>query len=235
MNMNRSLEAIKNSNMSKEQKAKAIMGHFGEEVGKKVLERIYNDRTYNILKNWFASIDMTYKLDDKIITVDMKYQTLWQKANAISLKWSQYWAKFYKKKLPSEYIFITAPFYNDNGEPEYHKHMYKLWIMMSDDMTMYRNKLKTKEEPNNPKSKRFTIPLPSDTIDNFKPYFDSTYIRNSEGYLNPRLLINEIATLNEEEIKKLKEIQFVLHDLGIRNCVTAYGKNKNGFYKKEAS
>jgi|TARA_B100000959_G_scaffold45425_1_gene46016 hypothetical protein len=233
--MNRSLEAIKNSNMSKEQKAKAIMGHFGEEVGKKVLERIYNDRTYNILKNWFASIDMTYKLDDKIITVDMKYQTLWQKANAISLKWSQYWAKFYKKKLPSEYIFITAPFYNDNGEPEYHKHMYKLWIMMSDDMTMYRNKLKTKEEPNNPKSKRFTIPLPSDTIDNFKPYFDSTYIRNSEGYLNPRLLINEIATLNEEEIKKLKEIQFVLHDLGIRNCVTAYGKNKNGFYKKEAS
>lgn len=233
--MNRSLEAIKNSNMSKDQKAKAIMGHFGEEVGKKVLERIYNDRTYNILKNWFASIDMTYKLDDKIITVDMKYQTLWQKANAISLKWSQYWAKFYKKKLPSEYIFITAPFYNDNGEPEYHKHMYKLWIMMSDDMTMYRNKLKTKEEPNNPKSKRFTIPLPSDTIDNFKPYFDSTYIRNSEGYLNPRLLINEIATLNEEEIKKLKEIQFVLHDLGIRNCVTAYGKNKNGFYKKEAS
>lgn len=233
--MNRSLEAIKNSNMSKDQKAKAIMGHFGEEVGKKILERIYNDRTYNILKNWFASIDMTYKLDDKIITVDMKYQTLWQKANAISLKWSQYWAKFYKKKLPSEYIFITAPFYNDNGEPEYHKHMYKLWIMMSDDMTMYRNKLKTKEEPNNPKSKRFTIPLPSDTIDNFKPYFDSTYIRNSEGYLNPRLLINEIATLNEEEIKKLKEIQFVLHDLGIRNCVTAYGKNKNGFYKKEAS
>ncbi len=93
-------------------------------------------------KNWFASIDMTYKLDDKIITVDMKYQTLWQKANAISLKWSQYWAKFYKKKLPSEYIFITAPFYNDNGEPEYHKHMYKLWIMMSDDMTMYRNKIK---------------------------------------------------------------------------------------------
>ncbi len=233
--MNRSLEAIKNSNMSKDQKAKAIMGHFGEEVGKKVLERIYNDRTYNILKNWFASIDMTYKLDDKIITVDMKYQTLWQKANAISLKWSQYWAKFYKKKLPSEYIFITAPFYNDNGEPEYHKHMYKLWIMMSDDLTMYRNKLKTKEEPNNPKSKRFTIPLPSDTIDNFKPYFDSTYIRNSEGYLNPRLLINEIATLNEEEIKKLKEIQFVLHDLGIRNCITAYGKNKNGFYKKEVS
>ena len=54
--------------------------------------------------------------------------------------------------------------------------------------------------------------------------------------LNPaRLIINEIATLNEEEIKKLKEIQYVLHDLGIRKCTTDYGHNKNGFYKKEAS
>ena len=233
--MNRDLETIKNWNESIDKKAKAIMGHFGEDVGKKVLERIYNDRTYNILKNWFAWIDMTYKLDDKIITVDMKLQTLWQKANAISLNWNQFWTKFYKKKLPSEYIFITAPFYTDNGEPIYHKHMYKLWIMMSDDLIMYKNKLKTKEEPHKKNSKRFTIPLPGDSIDNFKPYFDSTYIRNSEGYLNPRLIINEIATLNEEVIKKLKEIQYVLHDLGIRKCTTDYGHNKNGFYKKEAS
>tara|TARA_Y100000034_G_scaffold132230_1_gene194703 strand:- start:715 stop:1416 length:702 start_codon:yes stop_codon:yes gene_type:complete len=233
--MNRSLEAIKNWDKPIDEKAKAIMGHYGEDVSKKVLERIYNDRIYNVLKNWFASIDMTYKLDNKIITVDSKLQTLWQTNNAISLNWKQYWAKFYAKKFPDEYSFITAPFYDDNGEPVYHKHMYKLWIMFGDDMTMYRNKLKTKEEPNNPKSKRFTIPLPKDTIDNFKPYNDSTYIRGSDGYLNPRLLINEIATLNEEEIKKLKEIQYVLHDLGIRNCVSAYGKNKNGFYKKEVS
>ena len=38
--MNRDLETIKNWNESIDKKAKAIMGHFGEDVGKKVLEII---------------------------------------------------------------------------------------------------------------------------------------------------------------------------------------------------
>ena len=233
--MNRDLEAIKNLNISKQKKAFAIMGFYGETTAKPLLERTYKGRTYTPLKNWYASIDMTYKLNNKIYTNDVKLQTVWQLANSISLNWKQYWAKFYAKKLPDEFIFITAPFYTDNGEPIYHPHMYKLFIMMIDDMKMYHNKLKTKEELNKPKSKRFTIPLPKDTIDNFKPYNDSYCTRpDPYGYVNPRLLINEITKLNEEEIKSLKEIQFVLNDLGIRKCTSDYGYNKR-FYKKEAA
>jgi hypothetical protein len=222
--MNRTLEAIKNSNMSNDEKAKAIMGYYGEKVAKSVLGRIYQDRIYNVLKNWYASVDMTYKLNNFTRTSDVKLQTIWQNNNAISLNWCQYWRKHYKKKLPNEIIFITAPFYDDLDEPLYNKHMYKLFIMMIDDFKMYQNRLKTKDEGI---KKRWTIPLPIDTIDNFKSYNDVYCTRDQYSYFNSRLLINEITKLNEQEIEDLKEIQLVLNELGLRNFKSDYKFNQN--------
>ena len=232
--MNRTLENLKNARFkSKMDHAKAIMGYFGERVAKSVLERTYRDRKYNILPNWYDSVDMTFKTNNRTYTTDVKLQTIYYKCNAITLNWNQYWRKFYDNKLPDEIIFITAPFYDESDNPITHKHSYKLFYMMIDDFKMHLHKLPKKDEGYN---KRFIIKLPTDTIDNFKNYNDANYYnRDQYAYNNRRLLINEIAVLNEQEIEDLKEIQLVLHELGIKKHKSDYkfSPNSKRFYNEK--
>jgi|TARA_B100002003_G_scaffold156371_1_gene145054 hypothetical protein len=232
--MNRTLENIKNARFkSKRDHAKAIMGYYGETVAKSVLERAYQDREYNLTEKWYDSVDMTFKVNNRTYTSDVKLQTIWHLNNSVALNWKQYWRKHYDNKLPDEIIFITAPFYDESDNPITHKHSYKLFYMMIDDFKMHLHKLPKKDEGYN---KRFIIKLPTDTIDNFKNYNDANYYnRDQYAYNNRRLLINEIAVLNEQEIEDLKEIQLVLHELGIKKHKSDYkfSPNSKRFYNEK--
>lgn len=231
--MNRDLEAIKNKNWSRDQTAKACSGFIGEEVVLKFLKRKQANINYEPTGGWFDSIDLKHPDG----TIDVKLQTVWKNANAISLNCFQYFRKLKMKKLPDEYMFPISPFYYAKGDdflPVPHPYNNKVMLMRTSDFNTYRPRLPMKGEGT---KKRWTLKLPGTTSDNFQEYADTYRTKDQYAYYDRNLILTEIGTLNEEESKNLKEIQFLLKDLGIRDCITDYDfdpKTNKFWNKKEA-
>ena len=122
----------------------------------------------------------------------------------------------------------------DDFLPVPHPYNNKVMLMRTSDFNTYRPRLPMKGEGT---KKRWTLKLPGTTSDNFQEYADTYRTKDQYAYYDRNLILTEIGTLNEEESKNLKEIQFLLKDLGIRDCITDYDfdpKTNKFWNKKEA-